>query len=66
MTVTIHLSAEEAEALQRTASTEGRSPEDVARRAVLEYTSGWRRERERLLDTILTEDAKLLRRLGGA
>jgi len=36
----------------------------VARTAVLEYTSGWRRERVQLLETIVEEDSAVLRRLG--
>ncbi len=64
--IALRLSEEEVQALQRTADREGRSPEDVARTAVLEYTSGWRRERVRLLEAILEEDSALLRRLGSA
>jgi hypothetical protein len=64
VSITVSLSEEEGQALRRTAEKEGRTPEEVARLAVLEYTSGWRRERERLLEAILSEDAKVLRRLG--
>ncbi|MCW2600807.1 MAG: hypothetical protein JWM02_2636 [Frankiales bacterium] len=64
MSVTVHLSEDEVQALQRMADREGRTPEQVARRAVLEYTSGWRRERDRLIEAILQEDVTVLRRLG--
>ncbi len=66
MSVTVNLSEEELQALRRTADKEGRTPEEAARIAVLEYTSGWRRERERLIEALLVEDAKVLRRLGSA
>jgi len=64
VSVTVSLSEEEVQALRRTAEKEGRTPEEVVRAAVREYTSGWRRERERLVDAILAEDVKMLRRLG--
>lgn len=64
MSVTVSLSEEEVQALRRTAEKEGRTPEEVVRAAVREYTSGWRREREHLVDAILADDVKMLRRLG--
>ena len=66
MIIALRLSEQEVQALQRTADKEGCSLEDVARTAVLEYTSGWHRERVRLLETILEQDAAVLRRLGSA
>lgn len=66
MIIALRLSEQEAQALQRTADREGCSLEDAARTAVLEYTSGWRRERVRLLETILEQDSAVLRRLGSA
>ena len=66
MIIALRLSEQEQQALQRTADKEGCSLEDVARTAVLEYTSGWHRERVRLLETILEQDSAVLRRLGSA
>jgi hypothetical protein len=64
MMLSIPLSEEELEALERVAAREGRTAEQVARTAILEHVSGWRRERERLVEAILSEDAAVLRRLG--
>ncbi len=66
MSLHVSLSAEEHEALVRTAGREGRTIEEVARVAINDYTTGWRRERELLVDAVLAEDAKVLRRLGSA
>jgi hypothetical protein len=62
--LSISLSQEEQLAVEAVAAREGRTLEQVVRTAVLEYTSGWRRERERLVERILAEDAAVLRRLG--
>jgi hypothetical protein len=63
--LSVNLSEEELAALQRKAASEGRTLEGVARAAILEYAAGWSRERDRLIDAIVSEDAKALRRLGG-
>jgi hypothetical protein len=66
--VSLHLSlsVEEHEALVRTAGREGRTVEEVARAAISDYTTGWRRERELLVDAVLAEDATLVHRLVSA
>lgn len=64
MNLSISLSPEEQAAVEALAAREGRTLEQVVRTAVLEYTSGWRRERERLVERILAEDVVVLRRLG--
>jgi hypothetical protein len=51
-------------ALEAAAETEERTLAEVVHAAVQDYTSGWRRERDQLLDHILELDAKLLRKLG--
>lgn len=66
MNVTITLSDDEVAGLEAIAEREGRSIEVVARVAVLEYVAGWARERDRLIESVLAEDVKLLRRLGTA
>lgn len=66
MILNVSLSDEELATLERVAAKEGRAPEQVARTAILEYASGWSRERDRLLDSIVNDDTKTLRRLGSA
>ena len=66
MILNVSLSEEELATLERVATREGRAPEQVARTAILEYATGWARERDRMLDTILAEDTKALRRVGTA
>ena len=53
-------------ALEAAAEREERTVADVVHAAVQDYTSGWRRQRDLLLDEILDADAKLLRKLGTA
>lgn len=66
MAMTLRLTDEEADALRRRASREGRSMQDVAREAVREYIE--RSSRRELLDQVLDEDlpryAEALERLG--
>jgi hypothetical protein len=50
--------------LERAAAKEGRSPSELLHEAIVDYTSGWRRRRDQLLDDTLENDAKLLRKLG--
>ena len=66
MAMTLRLTDEETEALRARAEREGRSMQDVARRAVREYI-GRTSERELLdevLDTELPRYAEALERLG--
>jgi hypothetical protein len=66
MAMTLRLTDEEADALRRRASREGRSMQEVAREAVREYIE--RSSRRELLDHVLDEDlpryAEALKRLG--
>ncbi|MDP3711851.1 MAG: hypothetical protein Q8R60_05125 [Mycobacteriales bacterium] len=55
---------DDAAMLERAAAKEGRPASDLLHEAILDYTSGWRRRRDQLLDDILEVDAKLLRKLG--
>ena len=55
---------DDAALLERAAAKEGRPASDLLHEAILDYTSGWRRRRDQLLDDILETDAKLLRKLG--
>ena len=65
MPMTLRLTAEETEALRETARREHRSMQDVARTAIGEYVSRRNRRRAAHIETIVQEDAELLRRLGG-
>jgi hypothetical protein len=60
----IHISDEDLLALEKAGAQEQAGAEEVLHAAIEEYTSGWRRRRDHLLDVILSEDAKLLRKLG--
>ncbi len=68
MAMTLRLTEEETEALRRTAERQGRSMQDVARGAIVEYMD--RTERRAVLDRILDDElprrAALLRRLADA
>lgn len=55
---------DDAAILERAAAKEGRPASDLLHEAIVDYTSGWRRRRDQLLDDILEADAKLLRKLG--
>jgi plasmid stability protein len=64
MAMNLRLTEDETEALRRKAAEEGRSMQEVARSAIVEYVSG-RPERVRAaIDRVRTEDAELLDRLG--
>lgn len=65
MPMTLRLTAEETEALRETARREHRSMQDVARTAIGDYVSRRNRRRDAHIETIVREDAELLRRLGG-
>jgi predicted transcriptional regulator len=66
MAMTLRLTDDEADALRRRASREGRSMQDVARSAIRDYID--RTSRRELLDEVLDEElpryAEALRRLG--
>ena len=62
-TFTLRLTDEEAEALRATATAEHRSMNEVARTAIVDYTSGRVRRRDEHLERIMVEDAALLDRL---
>lgn len=66
MAMTLRLTDDEADALRRRASREGRSMQDVARSAIRDYIE--RTSRRELLDAVLDEElpryAEALRRLG--
>ena len=65
MPMTLRLTAEETEALRETARREHRSIQDVARAAIGDYVARRNRIRDAHIETIVREDAELLRRLGG-
>jgi predicted transcriptional regulator len=61
--MTLRLTEAETEALRLVAERENRSMQDVARRAIREYTSRRTAVRDAALERIVTEDAELLDRL---
>ena len=66
MAMTLRLNDEQTAALRETAEREHRSMHEVAVEAVVLYTSHRTRKRDELIDTILTEHADVLDRLGKA
>lgn len=64
MPMTLRLTAEETDALRKTARREHRSMQEVAREAIASYVSSRTRRRDEYLARIVAEDAELLRRLG--
>src|SRR5438105_3815590 len=64
MPMTLRLTEEETEGLRARAAEEGTSMQEVARRAIRLYVADRPRRLASILDTIVTEDAELLRRLG--
>jgi predicted transcriptional regulator len=66
MAMTLRLTAEETEALRKTAEQEHRSMQEVARTAIKEYTSRRAENRDEHIQRILKEHAEVLRRLGEA
>ncbi len=66
MAMTLRLTAEESEALREAARRERRSMQDVARTAIAEYVARRTGLRDEHLETIVRDDAELLRRLGSA
>lgn len=63
--MTLRLTPEETEALRDAARRERRSMQAVAREAIAVYVSNRTRRRDEHLARIASEDAELLRRLGG-
>lgn len=59
----LRLSESEAEALRRKAQDEGRSMQEVARRAIAEYVSDRPQRLRAAVDRVRNEDAELLDRL---
>jgi predicted transcriptional regulator len=66
MAMTLRLSEEQAERLRSTAEREHLSMQQVALKAIDEYTLRRTRRRDELLARIVTEDAAVLKRLGKA
>lgn len=66
MAMTLRLTAEETEALRKTAEREHRSMQEVARAAIKNYTSQRNATRDEHIQRILREHADLLKRLGEA
>lgn len=64
MPMTLRLTPAQTEALREAARREHRSMQEVARSAIDEYVKGRARRRTDHLETIVREDAELLRRLG--
>jgi predicted transcriptional regulator len=64
MAMTLRLTKEETEALRARAEAEGRSMQEVARQAVVEYTTQRPARLRAAIERIRTEDAELLERLG--
>ena len=64
MPMTLRLTPEETEALRSAAQRENRSMQAVAREAIAAYVTSRSRRRQEHLDTIIAEDAELIRRLG--
>lgn len=63
MAMNLRLSEDELEALRRKAAEEGRSMQDVARRAIAQYTSDRPARLALAIERVAREDAELLRRL---
>jgi predicted transcriptional regulator len=64
MAMTLRLTDEESEALRLMAEREGTSMQDLARRAIREYTSAWSAQRDAYMSDWAAKNASLLRRLG--
>lgn len=64
MAMTLRLDEEETEALRRAAEAEGISMQELARRAIRRYTSGWEEKRDAYMTEWAAKNASLLRRLG--
>lgn len=65
MAMNLRLTDDEANALRARAQHEGRSMQEVAKAAINEYVSDRPARLRAAIDRVRTEDAELLRRLGG-
>ena len=66
MAMTLRLNDQQTEALRETAKREHRSMHEVAVEAVVLYTSKRTRKRDQVIDSVLTDRADVLERLGEA
>jgi len=64
MAMTLRLTDDESDALRRVAEREGTSMQEVARKAIREYTAGWEAQRDSYMAEWAVTNASLLRRLG--
>lgn len=64
MAMTLRLDEQETEQLRRTAATEGRSMQDVAKTAIHVYTTNREARMRARLALVVVRDAELLNRLG--
>ena len=64
MAMTLRLTDDESEALRRVAEREGTSMQEVARKAIREYTAAWESRRDTYMTEWANKNASLLRRLG--
>ncbi|MFN2539354.1 MAG: ribbon-helix-helix protein, CopG family [Mycobacteriales bacterium] len=64
MAMTLRLDETETEALRQAAEAEGVSMQELARKAIREYTIGWASRRDAYMAAWADKNASLLRRLG--
>jgi hypothetical protein len=64
MAMTLRLDESETEALRRAAEAEGISMQELARKAIAQYTSGWAARRDAYMTEWAEKNRNLLRRLG--
>jgi predicted transcriptional regulator len=64
MAMTLRLDDDDNDALRRAAEAEGISMQELARKAIRLYTSGWAEQRDSYMTTWAANNASLLRRLG--
>ena len=64
MAMTLRLDEAESEALRQAAEAEGISMQELARKAIREYTSGWAARRDTYMAAWARQNAGLLKRLG--
>ena len=64
MAMTLRLDDDENDALRRAAEAEGVSMQELARKAIREYTSRWAAQRDSYMAEWAERNASLLRRLG--
>ena len=64
MAMTLRLTEDETEMLRQMAEREGTSMQEVARKAIREYTSAWAAQRDAYMTAWADKNQSLLRRLG--